>query len=71
MYDSYNEGITNFEDLGNPNFCEIYYDLAQQYWFTINDDMGLHIESSIAYAEKPGLPSPRIDIYKKILSHIS
>ena len=62
IYDSSNEGSVNFQDLGEPNFYEYSYELVQPCLFTIDDDIGLHMEDSIRDIEQPGLPFPRLDL---------
>ena len=55
IYDSSNEGRVKFEHLGRPTFDEDPYELVQPHLFTIDDDIGLHMDISIAGLEQQGL----------------
>ena len=62
IYESSNEGNVNFESLRKPIFGEDPYGLVYPWLFTIDYDIGLHLEDSIVDIEQPSLPSPRLDL---------
>ena len=63
IYDFFNEGNVNFEVLdGKTIFGKDPYGLVYTRLFTIDDDIGLHVEDSITNIGQPCLPSPSLGL---------